>query len=230
MLEPDSLRVEVGTKSASPGLTVFDVVHVPPTYDYGRQYDVGSERGGLDEKLAALNARLTVLETQKSIFGSFGESLRASPLDNSTNGSSPVGTLEAFLDVFSTRHSAIYEETRSLETEKSSVQERMSEIQRKDNSEQEAWRAARLEFPSFYWLRRLDLPNWSCLVVSSRLFCSEEYEFVLMQYVVVRRASWSSPYDVRAELTSTSAESKTSKGPTITLQYRANIQQSTGEN
>ena len=48
---------------------------------------------------------------------------------------------------------------------------------------------------------------------------------LLTRHSVVRGASWSSLYDVRADLTSKS----TGSGPTIALQYRANITQRTGE-
>lgn len=51
----------------------------------------------------------------------------------------------------------------------------------------------------------------------------------MILFTVVRQASWSSLYDVRADLSSHSASGKDSSGPTIALQYRANIAQNTGE-
>lgn len=50
-----------------------------------------------------------------------------------------------------------------------------------------------------------------------------------MLFTVVRQASWSSLYDVRADLTSHPASGEDSSRPTIALQYRAKITQNTGE-
>ena len=142
-LESDSLRVEVETKSASHGLTVFDVVYLPSTYDSSKTYDSGSELEKLNETVSRLDARLSVLGTQKGILGKFGDSLRATPHSDggAAHGGSSVETLEAFLDVFSTRHGKIYEETRSLQAEKATTQERINEILKKESSEQEESRS-----------------------------------------------------------------------------------------
>ena len=51
----------------------------------------------------------------------------------------------------------------------------------------------------------------------------------LITPVVVRQASWSSLYDVRADISSTSGSGKEGS-PSVNLNYRANITQSTGEN
>lgn len=66
-------------------------------------------------------------------------------------------------------------------------------------------------------------------MVGSCPFLLQIYGYILTLLSVVHQASWSSLYDVRADLTSTSASSKVSSAPTITLQYRANITQNTGE-
>ena len=97
----------------------------------------------MNEKVSRLDARLTVLGTQKGILGKFGDSLRATPHSDggAAHGGSSVETLEAFLDVFSTRHGKIFEETRSLQAEKAKIQKRVGEILEKESSEQEESRS-----------------------------------------------------------------------------------------
>ena len=228
VLQSDSLRVEVETKSASHGLTVFDVVHSPPTYDSTKRYDVGSELDALNEKVATLDARLIVLGTQRGILSSFGTSLGANDTEGSTATKSSVETLEAFLDVFSTRSDKIHEETRALQIERNKLNERIADIRKTERTEREESRSTGVS------VVLLAMEDGSAeLVLSygeSRPFYSlSGCALWLTWRLVVRLASWSSLYDVRADLTSTSAGSGSGSGPTIALQYRANITQNTGE-
>lgn len=70
--------------------------------------------------------------------------------------------------------------------------------------------------------------SFSPMVSKTGVDCKKHMNFRLISCLVVRQASWSSLYDIRADLSATSGNSKEGNPP-VKLNYRANITQSTGE-
>jgi hypothetical protein len=136
VLEGDSIRVEAETRSRTQLLTVFDVVHIPPSYSSSISYDKGTELETLNDQKAALEARVAVTDGQKYILEGYSESVKAGRITDLTNEQ-----LEEFMDVYATRELKIYREKVRLQKEIEIIDTRVKDIRGKISSEEEEKRA-----------------------------------------------------------------------------------------
>jgi len=107
-------------------------VHVPPSYSSSISYDKGTELETLNDQKAALEARVTAIDGQKSILEGFSDSVKAGRIKDLTNEK-----LEEFMDVFSTRELKMYEDKVRLRKEIEVIDTRIEDIHEKISSEGE---------------------------------------------------------------------------------------------
>lgn len=119
-LDSDSLRIEVNTKSATHGLTVIEVLHMPPSgllhsrHPYKTSDDSESpELTTLREELADLEMTSKIVSTQTKALSEYA---RKFGVDTST--SLPVtaspGELEAFLAIYEPRRLGLYQKHKNV--------------------------------------------------------------------------------------------------------------------
>ena len=117
-------------------MTVFDVVHVPPSYSRTSSYDKGTELGALNEQKAELEARIAAIETQKHVLEGYSETLKAGRIPNVT-----TEQLEQFMDIYSRRQVKTHEEKTSLQKEIETIDASVKEIIKNASSEEEGRRS-----------------------------------------------------------------------------------------
>ena len=136
VLESDSIRVEVQTKSRTQYLTVFDVVYTQPSYTSTASYERGTELGTLNEQKAVLNARVAAIEGQKRVLEGYSDSLKEGRISGMT-----TERLEQFMDIYYTRQVKMYEEKCSLQKDIEVLDDSVKEILAKTSSEEEGERS-----------------------------------------------------------------------------------------
>ncbi|KAF8332765.1 uncharacterized protein EI90DRAFT_2971572 [Cantharellus anzutake] len=154
---------------------------------------------GLEDKRSTLENRLQTIERQSTILSSYAEGL--SGKDTSAE------QLESFLEMYSARSEKLHALEQELRKEMADLSHELQEKRMQSNSEHEARKSAG---------------------VSVTILAEKEGPADLILSYVVTNAHWRSLYDVRADVGTQLASGK-SDSPTITLQYRASISQSTGE-
>ncbi|KAF8324108.1 hypothetical protein DL93DRAFT_2176637 [Clavulina sp. PMI_390] len=201
----DSIRVEAEGSSSSQHLVVFDVTPVAPSSANPDPNPDGAELENLNETKEALKASIAILEKQQAVLKKYGDDIKPTG-GNSNSAVFDPAALEQFLDVYGSRQAKIDEELVRLRKEYDVVHRRVNEL----NSKTAVANLARM------------MPS-----VKIVMLAKEDGEATLILNYVVSQASWSSLYDVRAELpTATSGKGST---PSVEVQYRASIRQTTGE-
>lgn len=142
VLDGDSLRVESRTSDQTQHLTVFDVIHLPPSYSRTSlpEYEspeVTTSRQTLLERKALLQSQLKANEGQKHILQGYSDSLKDGKMGEVT-----TETLEGFMDVYASRLGKMYEERKKLNKEIVEIETKVREMDEKKTREEEAKRAA----------------------------------------------------------------------------------------
>ncbi|KAF8324105.1 hypothetical protein DL93DRAFT_97592 [Clavulina sp. PMI_390] len=199
----DSIRVEAESSSSSQHLVVFDVTPLAPSSANLDPNPDGAELDGLNQKKDALQGSIAILEKQQEVLKKYGEDI--TPAGSSGDIFHPAA-LEQFLDIYGSRQAQIDSELVKLRKEHDALDRRVNEL----NSKSAVANLARM------------MPS-----VKIVMLAKEDGDASIILNYVVSQASWSSLYDVRAELpTATSGKGST---PSVEVQYRASIRQTTGE-
>ncbi|KAF8324090.1 hypothetical protein DL93DRAFT_96034 [Clavulina sp. PMI_390] len=199
----DSIRVEAEGSSSSQHLVVFDVT--PITHSYTKP-DPNPELDILDGRNNALTTSIAILEKQQAILKKYGDDIKPAG-DGDDRAIFDPASLEQFLDLYGSRQAKIDMELVKLRKEHDSVRRRRSEI-----------------------ITKASIADLSKVLPSVKIvmLAKEDGDATLILNYVVSQASWTSLYDVRAELPTTT--SGKGSAPSVEVQYRASIHQNTGEN
>lgn len=125
----DSIRVEAEGASSSQHLTVFDVTHVPPTYNTSPTPEAAERLAAIDEQRKSLASRIVILEKQQAVLRKYSDDIN------------PVGSgglfgpeaLEKFLDVYGARQTAIDEQLVALRKEREDAEKAFVAMNNKAN-------------------------------------------------------------------------------------------------
>lgn len=107
----DSIRVEAESESGAQHLTVFDVTYIAPSYSSTPPSDVAAELVTLEEYKKNLDSRIDILDKQQAVLRKYSDNIQ--PV-GSGGGVFGPDVLERFLDVYSTRQTAIDEQLVAL--------------------------------------------------------------------------------------------------------------------
>ncbi|KAF8319062.1 hypothetical protein DL93DRAFT_2164755 [Clavulina sp. PMI_390] len=205
-IDGDSIRVEAQTTSYSQGLSIVDVVYTPSTgvAIIGPPIPQTPEVKGLHAEKAALEMRYGILESHQTLLTGYAGSLRDGRIESATNE-----TLIPFMELNLEKQTQLWKEKQQLGKEIKVLADRIAEMRVEE------------KFAS---------PGLGS-EVAVVLVAEEAGAIELVLSYVVRRASWTSSYDIRADLygVETSSASADKNGPTVRLQYRASVTQMTGE-
>ncbi|KAF8313123.1 hypothetical protein DL93DRAFT_2097955 [Clavulina sp. PMI_390] len=214
-LEGDSIRVEAETTSYSQILTVFDVVYSAPNYSTTVATKADTpEVEALREEKSEKEMHLQTLERDEALLNGYSDSLRDGRVEHATSDS-----LLSFMGMRLEKQKELWKEKKQLQKEIKALGTKIS---------------------SMGYVHVDEIPSTLRSGVTVVLLAEESgpVELVVsydancpLFWLVVNQASWTSLYDVRADLAGTSKSSKSTEvaGPTVKLQYRASITQSTGE-
>ncbi|KAF8324088.1 hypothetical protein DL93DRAFT_2092711 [Clavulina sp. PMI_390] len=204
-ISDDSIRVEAEGASPTQHLVVFDVTPMAPSSASPIPFLDRDEVEALNEKKDALSADISILEKQQDILEKYGDEIMPTR-GGGGNAIFDPSALEKFLDVYGSKRATLNQELVKLRKDQDAVLRRLGELNSKAS-------VANLS---------LRMPS-----VSIVMLAKEVGDATIVLSYVVSQASWSSLYDVRAELpTVTSGKGSIAS---VQLQYRASIRQTTGE-
>ncbi|KAF8315712.1 hypothetical protein DL93DRAFT_2166671 [Clavulina sp. PMI_390] len=206
VLDGDSIRVQAETRSRSQDLTVFDVVYsAPATYTYVPTKVDTPETKALEKQKTTLGVRVKAVERNHALLKDYSHSLRAGRIQGVSSDQ-----LASFMDMNLERDTQLWEQKQKLEEDIKELEDKIAGLSVKEEAVPPLLRSG----------------------VTVVLLAKEAGPIDLIVSYAVTRASWFSLYDIRADLSEAPRYSKLAEigGPTVRLQYRASITQSTGEN
>ncbi|KAF8324086.1 hypothetical protein DL93DRAFT_2162173 [Clavulina sp. PMI_390] len=200
----DSIRIEAESTSSSQNLVIFDVTSTAPSSVDPNPIPDDEEWEPLSEKRDGLSAKIHILEKQQDTLEKYREEIK--PTRSGGSALFEPDHLERFLDIYASKRATLDEELVKLRKERDSVLRQLSELKDKASA-----------------------ANLAKTMPSVKIVMSveEDGDATLILNYIVGQASWSSLYDVRAEL----PKATSGKGfmPSLQVQYRASIRQTTGE-
>ncbi|KAF8316905.1 hypothetical protein DL93DRAFT_2077728 [Clavulina sp. PMI_390] len=204
VLDSQSIRVGAEATSYSQTLTVSDVayVYLPPSH--ASPTPSVPEIQALEEEKAALRVRVKAVDRHHALLKGYSNTLRAGRVESAaTEG------LVSFMDMSLEKDAELWQEKKKLEKEIKSLSDKIAEMTVVEEV----------------------VPPLLQSGVSLVLQAKEAGPIEIVLSYVVTNASWSSSYDIRADLYEDEdlKESARISDPIVTLQYRASITQSTGE-
>ncbi|KAF8310769.1 hypothetical protein DL93DRAFT_2230081 [Clavulina sp. PMI_390] len=206
VLDGDSIRVEAETISPSQGLTIFDVVSYSPiTHTHVPHTVQTPEMEDLENQKAELRVRVKAVEHHHALLKGYSKSLSDGRVENVT-----AEGLFAFMNIKLEKDMELWKEKRKLEKDIKILEDKIAGIR----------------------ITEKHLPIPSQCEVKIVLLAEETGPIEILLSYVVTDASWSSFYDIHADLSGNSDFGKSSEilGPTVKLHYHANITQLTQEN
>ena len=134
-LESDSLRIEVNTKSATHGLTVIEVLHVPPLGLLHSRNSHKTSDGNESPELTALREEFADLEMSSKIVSTQTKALSeyARKFGVDASSSLPItaspAELEAFLAIYEPRRLGLYEKHKDIKKNMKETSKKIKDIE-----------------------------------------------------------------------------------------------------